>query len=257
MRNILLIVSYIGTHYNGFQVQPNRITVQGKLQEAIQALTGETVKVEGSGRTDAGVHARGQAVTFKTEARIPIERWALALNAWLPQDIVVREAREVPLDFHARRSATKKTYRYTVNNSRIPDVFSRHIQYHHPGPLDLAAMEEALPHFVGEHDFTSFCSKSSTKRSHVRTIYDMRLEREDPHAPVTEGRHGVFHLYVTGSGFLYNMVRIIAGTLLEIGEGKRSPSDIPRILAAKDRLAAGPTAMAQGLTLWEVEYGSA
>lgn len=254
MRNIFLVISYIGTHYNGFQIQPNRITVQGKLQEAIQMLTGETVKVEGSGRTDAGVHARGQTVTFRTEARIPIERWALALNARLPADIVVREAREVSPDFHARRSAKRKTYRYTIENSRIPDVFHRQIRYHHPAPLNLEAMEEALAHFVGEHDFTSFCSKSSTKRSHVRTIYDMRLVREEPGQPAEDGRHGVFHLYVTGSGFLYNMVRIIVGTLIEVGEGKRQPSDIPGILAAKDRLAAGPTAMAQGLTLWEVEY---
>jgi tRNA pseudouridine38-40 synthase len=255
MRNIFLVVSYIGTNYNGFQIQPNRVTVQGKLQEAIHMLTGETVKVEGSGRTDAGVHARGQTVTFRTESRIPIERWALALNARLPADIVVREAKEAPLDFHARRSAKRKTYRYTIENTRIPDVFYRHIRYHHPRPLNLKAMEEALPHFLGEHDFTSFCSKSSAKRSHVRTIYDIRLEREGP-SDSADGRHGVLHLYVTGNGFLYHMVRIIAGTLIEIGEGKRLPSDIPRIRAARDRLAAGPTAEAHGLMLWEVEYDS-
>ena len=253
MRNMFMIVSYDGTAYCGFQQQPGLPTVQGKLQEAVLHLTGELVKIEGSGRTDAGVHARGQAISFLTSAAIPADRWKHAMNARLPDDIVVREAREAPLTLHARHSAVRKTYRYTLNNNRTADVFRRKYQYQHYAPLHVQAMREALPCLLGEHDFTSFCSRHSTKRSHVRHIYDIRLEQEQTAEDGANGC-GLVHLYVTGNGFLYNMVRVIVGTLLEIGEGKREPSEMKHILEAKDRTAAGPTAEAHGLILWEVEY---
>jgi len=255
MRKIGLLVSYDGSAYNGYQSQPGGNTVQDKLEYAIRVLTGEAVHVSGSGRTDAGVHALGQVVHFRTESRIPVERWPLALNARLPDDIVIRAAQEVPPDFHARISAIRKTYRYVINSGRFPDVLERHYVFHHPTPLDFAAMREALPHLVGEHDFTSFTSPASTQLHHVRTIYDAALTVEPvPGGTIEEGR-GRATLTVTGSGFLYNMVRIIVGTVLQIGEGKRSPAEMAAILAAKDRSKAGPTAMPHALTLMNVEYG--
>ncbi len=257
MRNIYLVLSYDGTAYNGFQSQPFKNTVQDKLQEAIFKLTGDHIDVEGSGRTDSGVHARGQVVNFKTDSDIPIERWRMAINSRLPRDIIIREAREVPLTFHARRSAKRKTYRYTISNTRVPDVFRRQYQYHHPTPLNVSEMEIALRCMVGEHDFSSFCSRRSTKQSHVRTIYRAYLEREattENPLDLADNRCGVLHLYITGNGFLYNMVRVIAGTLIQVGEGKRMAKDMELLLDAKDRLKAGPTAMAHGLTLWDVEY---
>jgi tRNA pseudouridine38-40 synthase len=257
LRNIYLVMSYDGSSYNGFQCQPFKNTIQDKLQEAILKLTGEHIVVEGSGRTDAGVHARKQVVNFKTLSTIPIERWRMALNTRLPRDIIILEAREVPLSFHARRSAKRKTYRYTISNTRVPDVFRRLYQYHHPVPLNVVAMETALYGVIGEHDFSSFCSQRSTKQSHVRTIYHayMEIERTPENPMDLQGDcSGVIHFYITGNGFLYNMVRVIVGTLIQVGEGKRMADDMERLLGAKDRLKAGPTAMAQGLTLWDVEY---
>jgi len=292
------LVSYDGTRYHGFQTQPDGNTVQDRLEDAIRKLTGEEVRVTGSGRTDAGVHARGQVVNFHTSSRIPAERWALALNTRLPEDIVVLGAAEVDPSFHARRDAVSKTYRYTVNTRRFPDVFRRRYEYHHPIPLDCAAMREGLRHLVGEHDFTSFASTHSAAPHHVRTIFSARLIVEPEGGPdgaasghvrdgsaagldagvrngaaggSDDGARGVatgsasresapekvrgrIHLELTGNGFLYNMVRIIAGTLLEVGEGKRSPEQIAGILAAKDRSLAGPTAPAHGLVLWRVDY---
>lgn len=271
MRNIGLLVSYDGTEYSGFQSQPCGNTVQDKLEEAILALSGERVKLIGSGRTDAGVHARGQVANFHTESSIPAERWALALNGRLPGDIVVQTAFDVPEHFHSRRGAIRKTYRYSINCNRIPDLFRRRYELHHPAPLNVNAMREGLTHLLGEHDFTSFTSPLSTKPSHVRTVLDARIEVDQPdvvtfgvpnvyHSEAWDGnrypgkQRGVIHLYVTGNGFLYNMVRIIAGTLMQVGEGKRRPEDIAGILAACDRAKAGPTAMPHGLTLWEVAY---
>lgn len=278
MRNIGLVVSYDGTNYNGFQSQPFGNTIQDKLQEAIRGLTGEALKVTGSGRTDAGVHARGQVVNFFTYSAIPIERWQMALNARLPDDIVVREAVELPETFHARKGAIQKTYRYSIYNNRVPDVFSRRYKLFHYGALDLASMKEAATHLCGEHDFTSFCSRKAVKQSYVRTLFaaDLLTDNRVGDSPIGDdltgngrignGRigndastgnidyHGTIHIDLTGSGFLYNMVRIIVGTLLEVGEGKRKPADIKRILEARDRLAAGPTAPARGLCLLEVVY---
>lgn len=243
-KNIVMIVSYDGTTYNGFQSQACNNTIQDVLEAAIKTLTGEDLRIIGSGRTDAGVHARGQVFNFHTESRIPLVRWALAINSRLPDDVVVLEAWEAPETFHSRFSAKLKTYRYTIDRRKFPDVFGRHYAFHHPTTLNVDAMREAIAHLVGEHDFTSFTSIQSTQLHHVRTIFDAHIEEEGP----------MLHLFVTGSGFLYNMVRIIAGTMMWVGEGKLSPDDIPSILEAKDRAYTGPTAMAHGLMLWEVQY---
>lgn len=251
MRNLRFTLSYDGTSYSGFQTQPDGNTVQDQLEEAIHMLTGEKVKITSSGRTDAGVHARGQVVNFLTSSRIPVDRWCLALNSMLPRDIVVYEAEEVSLTFHSRKSAKRKTYCYEIRTSRFPDVFHRAFEVHYPTPLNIEAMKEALSCFIGTHDFTSFCTTRTTMENRVRTIYEARLEylpdQDDP-------ARGLIQIYLTGSGFLYNMVRIIVGTILQVGEGKEKSSEIPVILAAKDRRKAGPTAMAKGLTLWKVEY---
>ncbi|GMX60213.1 tRNA pseudouridine(38-40) synthase TruA [Paenibacillus elgii] len=252
MRNICMTVSYNGASYHGFQTQPQKITIQQQLEQALCQLTLEEIKVTASGRTDAGVHARGQVFNFQTGSQIPIERWCMAMNSRLPDDIVVWDAMVVPDDFHARRSAKRKTYRYTMRCGKYPDLFKQQTEFHHPTSLDITAMQDALSCFVGEHDFTSFCSSRSSADSHVRTIFEARLECEpmEPHL-----QSYAIHIYLTGSGFLYNMVRIIVGTLIEVGEGKRSSSSIRDVLAAKDRAMAGPTAMAHGLMLWEVFYG--
>ena len=255
MRNICMRVNYDGTDYFGFQTQPIGNTIQDIIEKSINYLTGEEIKIHASGRTDAGVHARGQVFHFHTESKIPLERWCMALNTRLPDDIVITDAYEVPLSFHSRRSAKRKTYRYTINANQFVDIFNRRIQLHHPGKLDIKAMNESLPYLLGTHDFTSFASRHSTKDSHVRTLYEARLDHDTSMCRVDYPRdQGVIHIYLTGSGFLQHMVRIIIGTLLEIGEGKRQPEDMKHILAAQDRSAAGPTAVSKGLMLWNVEY---
>ncbi|WP_079914962.1 tRNA pseudouridine(38-40) synthase TruA [Paenibacillus sp. 32352] len=251
MRNICMTVSYDGTAYNGFQTQPSLNTIQDVLEQAVHSLTGEKVKLTSSGRTDAGVHARGQVINFYTESKIPIERWCMALNTRLPDDIVVSGAREVDLAFHATRSAVQKTYRYSIRCGRHPDLFKRHMEFYHPTALNTDAMAEGLKWLIGTHDFTSFCSVRSTKLSHVRTLFDARLECE-PVDPQLQSF--TIHIYLTGNGFLYNMVRIVAGTLIQVGEGKRSSESIRDILAARNRAKAGPTAVPHGLMLWEVLY---
>ena len=265
-RNLCLVIGYDGTAYHGFQSQPSGNTVQDRLEDAIGMLTGARTHVTGAGRTDAGVHARKMMVNFYTESQIPVERWAIALNTRLPNDIIVHSAQEVPESFHARRHAIRKTYRYTINCCKFPDIFRRHYEFHHPTPLDVEAMQAGLQHLIGEHDFTSFTSPLSTKPHHVRTLFEAKLEV----GPVADqiptyleqadqlrypGKsRGIFHIYITGSGFLYQMVRIIVGTILQVGEGKRQPEEIAAILAARNRAKAGPTAMPHGLTLWDIEY---
>lgn len=253
MRNIVMSVSYEGTNYCGFQTQPNLDTVQEQIEKALLMLTGEMIEVIASGRTDAGVHARRQIFNFLTESQIPIERWCIAMNTRLPNDIVIHEAMEVPIDFHSRYSVKRKTYRYCIHRSKFPSLFARHTRFHHPMPLDIEAMAEALSHLVGEHTFTSFCSIRTAVGSHVRTIYDATIYFEPEPVP-GDGAAGVIQIEITGNGFLYNMVRIIVGTIIQVGTGKRKSSDIPKILAAQNRKAAGPTAMAHGLILWNVEY---
>lgn len=271
MRNIGLIVSYDGTDYYGFQTQPGGNTIQDKLQDAIYELSGERVQLIGSGRTDAGVHARGQVANFSSLSTIPIDRWMLALNTRLPNDIVVQGMFEMPDHFHARRKAIRKTYRYTINCNRNPDLFRRRYEFHHPTPLDFEAMRRGLLSLLGEHDFSSFTAPQSTKPSHIRTIFDAKLITDEMRSGMIQipdsaasiandqlrypgKQRGVIHLIITGSGFLYNMVRIIAGTLIQVGEGKIQSSDVADILASRNRAYAGPTAVSHGLTLWQVQY---
>ncbi|NHN35169.1 tRNA pseudouridine(38-40) synthase TruA [Paenibacillus agricola] len=253
MRNICMNVSYDGTAYHGFQTQPSNNTIQDILERAVRSLTGETIKITSSGRTDAGVHARCQVINFLTSSPIPLVRWCLALNTLLPADIVVSGARQVDEGFHSRRHALRKTYRYTIRCGKHPDLFRRRQEFYHPTPLDTEAMKSSLLCLIGEHDFTSFCSLRSTKISNVRTIYTASLACE-PMDPVLHSY--AIHICVTGNGFLYNMVRIIVGTLIQIGEGKRPSTSMLDILDARERAKAGPTAMPQGLTLWEVLYNN-
>lgn len=253
LRNLRFTISYDGTAYSGFQIQPKADTIQYRLEQAVFMLTGETVKVISSGRTDAGVHAKAQVINFTTNSKIPVERWCLALNARLPKDIVAHTAEEVLPSFHSRKAAKRKTYCFTIRSARFPDVFYRNYEYHHSTHLNVEAMREALPCLQGEHDFTSFCTVRTDKEVKVRTLYEVRLETEADELSTT-GKVARIRLIITGNGFLYNMVRIIAGTLIQIGEGKRPSSDMQRILEARDRSQAGPTAEAMGLTLWKVDY---
>ena len=248
MRNIRLIISYDGSRYYGFQTQPGGNTIQDCLEDAIFSLTKEKVKVIGSGRTDAGVHARAQTVNFHTASPIPPGNWKSALNSRLPEDIIVTESDEASHDFHARKDAISKTYCYFINPESSIDVFRRKYELHHPRPLNEEHMAKAASYFKGTHDFTSFASTHSQQKSHVRTIYDISVER------IQLECGSRIRIKVSGNGFLYNMVRIIAGTLIEIGEGTRDWSEIPRILDANDRSLVGPTAPAHGLFLWEVYY---
>lgn len=241
-----MVVAYDGIRYHGFQAQ-NRTglkTVQGELEQALETLTGEEISIIGSGRTDAGVHAWGQVVNFRSGTRIPEEKVPFALNSILPRDITVREAEDVPEDFHARYSAKKKTYCYTVYNDRHMSPFWRQYAWHVPVGLDAGNMRAAAAEFIGEHDFTAFCANNTEDGNYVRRIYAFTVETQGPLVRFT----------VTGSGFLWNMVRIMTGTLLEVGKGKRSPEDITALLLAKERRRAGMTLPPQGLCLQEVIY---
>lgn len=244
VKNIRLVVSYDGTDYFGFQSQPGGNTIQDILEKAILRVSGEKVAITGSGRTDAGVHSWGQTINFQINSPIPAEKWRLVLNTRLPESIVVRHADEVPLAFNARKDAKRKTYLYQIQTNKVPNVFQRRFQFHQYRTLDLPRMMEAASHLSGTHDFTSFCAPKTTKENKVRTVYNAWWEQEE----------NLLKFYIQGSGFLYNMVRIIVGTLIEVGEGKTNPDEIPAILAGCDRSLAGPTVPPHGLTLWEVNY---
>lgn len=244
-RNFKITLAYDGTRYSGWQKQGNTgNTIQGKLEKVLSAMFGTAVEVQGCGRTDAGVHAAAQTANFKMDTKAGPAEICRYLRAYLPQDIGVLSVEEVDVRFHARLSAKRKTYRYRIWNSDVPNVFERKYLYLCPEPLDTAAMEACVPYFLGTHDFRAFCSNPDLKKSSVRTIYEMRLERLGPELRLT----------VTGSGFLYNMVRLIAGTLLEVGRGHLRPEEIPEILESQDRRRAGPMAPACGLCMMEVEY---
>lgn len=247
MQRLGMIISYVGTRYHGFQIQSNAPTVQEELQKVLYTLTKEQIIVHGSGRTDAGVHARGQCIHFDTESQMPLRRWSLAMNSLLPRDIVVRQTFVAADHFHARRSAVEKTYRYSIQNDRFIDPFLRGLELHCPLPLQIEKMKSALQHLIGRHDFTSFCSPHSDKEDKIRTIHTAELQ----HDPVFPQK---LHIFLTGDGFLYNMVRIVAGTLIEVGKGKRSVDDFKYVLACKDRSLAGHTAPPHALTLWHVGY---
>jgi tRNA pseudouridine38-40 synthase len=246
MRNLKAVIAYEGTDFHGWQVQPGRRTIQGEIEAVLGTLEGDPVKVHGSGRTDAGVHARGQTASFRVRNPIPCANLQRALNHRLPPAIRILAVSEVPEGFHARYSATGKTYEYRIWRGEVCPPFVRRTVYHLPYPLDEPAMTAAAGLFEGERDFRSLATNDGEKReSTVRTIYSSTLVRE--------GEELVYR--VRGSGFLYNMVRNIIGVLIEIGRGNRRPRDVERILEARDRRAAGPTAPAAGLFLTEVEYG--
>lgn len=245
MRRILLRIAYDGTRYAGFQVQPGGIlTVEGVLNEMLSGLTGEEILVTGGSRTDAGVHALDNVAVFDTASRIPGEKFSYALNERLPEDIKIQSSCEVAADFHPRKTPCLKTYEYHILSAPFPQPLARlyaHYTYHE---LDTDAMDRAARFLIGEHDFTSFSSIYSQARSPVRTITAAQTVRA--------GQEIVIR--VQGTGFLYNMVRIIAGTLMEVGRGRKTPEDIPQILEKKDRRAAGPTAPACGLVLKEYRF---
>jgi tRNA pseudouridine38-40 synthase len=245
MRKLKLTIAYDGTDFSGFQRQPGLRTIQGELEKALTTLTGENTHLHGSGRTDAGVHAYGQVCHFETASPIPLEKYGYILRRMLPRDIVVRSVEAVSPEFDARKSAHWKTYRYQIETSPIPDVIHRRFRTHYPTEVDLHKIEEAAKALIGTHDFTSFCSVRTHVEDKVRTIYDLQIHKDV---------QGVLTFWVTGSGFLYNMVRIIVGTLFEVGRGKYSPDEMEKMLQARDRQVAGPTFPPEGLMLWQVGY---
>ncbi|HTU20160.1 MAG TPA: tRNA pseudouridine(38-40) synthase TruA [Gemmataceae bacterium] len=244
MRNIKLILSYDGTDFRGWQLQPGLRTVQQTLEGAIAALTGERLRVNASGRTDTGVHAVGQVVNFRTETKLSAEVLPRALNAHLPADVVVREAADVPESFDANRDAKRKLYRYILHDGPVPDLFMRRYCHHTRYRLDAAAMTRAAACLRGRHDFHSFESSWPNRASSVRTIMHLAVNRFDDW----------IWLDVEADGFLYNMVRAIAGTLINVGRGYWPETRVAEILHAEDRTQAGPTAPAQGLFLMRVSY---
>lgn len=244
MKRIKLVVAYDGTDYCGWQIQPNGVTVEEKLNQAISRLTGEKITVIGASRTDSGVHAMGNVAVFDTESSIPPNRMSYALNQRLPDDIVVVSSEEVPLDWHPRYQTVTKTYEYRILNAQIPDPIRRRTTYFVSYQLDIEAMKEAANYLKGEHDFASFCNVRTNVEDTVRTIYDLDIFREKDEVI----------LRVSGNGFLYNMVRIIVGTLLRVGRGFYEPDEIKEMLSAKNRKTAGVTAPPQGLRLLEIRY---
>ena len=246
MKRVKLVISYDGTRFCGWQMQNNGITVEEVVTSALRRLTGEDIKLIGASRTDAGVHALGNVAVFDTDSPIPGDKFCFALNSVLPEDVVVRDSCEVALDFHPRHCDSKKTYEYQIRNSRFKLATDRLYTHHIHKKLDTEAMRKAAGYIVGEHDFTSFCSVGAQVESKVRTVYSLDiLEAGD-----------IVTLRICGNGFLYNMVRIIAGTLIEVGLGLRNASEMEGVILAKDRNAAGPTAPANGLTLVGIDFGT-
>lgn len=244
MRNIKLIIEYDGREFNGWQKQPNKPNIQGNIENAIKAITGEEVELNASGRTDAGVHAYGQVANFKTNSNLPIEKFPVAINSKLKKSILIKSAEEVDERFHSRLTCKKKTYRYIINNSPIGTAIYRNLEYHISSKLDVEKMTEAVKYFEGEHDFKAFKASGTSSKSSVRTIYEAKVYQVDEK----------IYIELTGNGFLYNMVRIIAGTLVEVGFGKILPDQIPQIIKEGKRENAGKTLPAHGLYLLNVEY---
>ena len=244
MKRIKLTVAYDGTHYCGWQVQPNGITIEEVLNKALKKLTGEDILIIGASRTDSGVHAMGNVAVFDTETTIPPEKIAVALNQRLPEDIVIVKSEEVAEDFHPRYCDCCKTYEYHIINTRIPVPTKRLTNYFVSYVLDIEKMRKAASYLVGEHDFVSFCNVRTDVENTVRTITALDI--------LTNGDE--ITIRITGNGFLYNMVRIIAGTLIRVGRGFYEPEKVKEILEAKDRKAAGVTAPAHGLMLMEIKY---
>lgn len=244
MKRVKLVVAYDGTNYHGWQVQDNGITIEEVLNRTISELVQEDIKVIGASRTDAGVHACGNVAVFDTESRIPGDKFSFALNQRLPEDIRIQESCEVDADFHPRYADTVKTYEYNILNRRFELPTKRLYAAFCYYPMDIERMNQAAAYLVGEHDFKSFCFAGAQVQTTVRTIYAVNVTKADD----------MVHIRITGNGFLYNMVRIIAGTLMQVGTGLMEPEQVKEILEARDRSKAGPTAVAKGLTLVEIRY---
>lgn len=245
MQRLKCTIAYDGTAYFGYQIQPNNRTIQEEIEKALKKLhKGSEIKIYASGRTDAGVHAKGQVIHFDTNLDIPEEKWPIALNSILPGDISILFAERVNGKFHARFDVKRKEYRYFINPSSKKDPFTRNYAARYPYELNIKAIESAMAHLIGTHDFTSFCSAKTEVEDKIRTIYKMEIQEDN----------GLIVFKFIGNGFLYNMVRILTGTLLDVGTGKRTPESISTVLEEKDRALAGKTAPAHGLYLWEVFY---
>lgn len=244
MKRVLLVVAYDGTAYNGWQLQPGAATIEGELNSALSRLLCEEIRVIGASRTDSGVHALCNIAVFDTNARIPAEKISYALNQRLPEDIRIQKSMEVASDFHPRHCNSKKTYEYRILNREFSLPTRRLYAHFTYVPLDAELMRRGAAYLIGEHDFKSFCATAAVVETTVRTITDVQVERINEEIVIR----------VSGTGFLYNMVRIIAGTLMEVGRGNYPPEKIAEILDAKDRQAAGPTAPACGLTLVKYEF---
>ena len=244
MKRVGLVVAYDGTNYSGWQIQPNGITIQGVLNDALTDLLGEKIEIMGASRTDAGVHALGNVAVFDTNTRIPGEKISYALNQRLPEDIRIQLSEEVEPDFHPRYCDSEKTYEYRILNRKFPVPTERLYSYFYHYKLDVDKMREATSYLIGRHDFASFCGTGAQVKSTVRTITGIDVWRDGD----------IVTIRVKGEGFLYNMVRILAGTLCEAGAGRLDPETVPAILASRDRSKAGPTLPAQGLFLKCVNY---
>ena len=243
-RNLLLKIQYDGTRYHGYQIQPNVITVQGELESALSAITKESISVNGCSRTDAGVHAVEYACSFQTAFPIPAERLPIVLNNKLPDDIRALSCCEVSENFHARFDTKSKTYRYIINCDANPDLFTRNFEWQIKRELDVEKMNVAASMFIGEKDFRSFMTSGANVETTVRTIYSLEVKKKDNYICI----------YINANGYLYNMVRIITGTLYNVGIGKTTPEQVEEIINSKNRENAGPTAPPQGLALYKVEY---
>ena len=244
MRRIKLVVAYDGTDYCGFQVQNNGPTIEGELNKVLSELFKEDIKVIGASRTDSGVHAYCNVAVFDTDARMPAEKMLYALNQRLPEDIRVQSSCEVAADFHPRHTDSRKTYEYRIYNAPVQNPMKRRFALWNYHNLDVDKMKKAAAYLEGEHDFKSFCSADTQVESTVRTIYSVQVTQTGEDIVIS----------VCGNGFLYNMVRIIAGTLLEVGKGKIEPNEMDRILNERKRQASGPTAPPHGLTLVKYEF---
>ena len=245
-KRVRITVAYDGTNYHGWQLQDNGITIEEELNRCLTELLGEEIKVIGASRTDSGVHALGNVAVFDTVNRMPAKKISYALNQRLPEDIRIQKSEEVLPDWHPRHCESRTTYEYRIYRGEFPMPVKRLYSHFIYTPLDAGRMREASAYLEGEHDFKSFCQTGAQVESTVRTLYSLWVEEQDSDLVIR----------VCGSGFLYNMVRIIAGTLIEVGQGKREPESMLQVLSALDRSAAGPTAPANGLTLVKYEFMS-
>ncbi|MGH4140434.1 tRNA pseudouridine(38-40) synthase TruA [Clostridium sp.] len=244
MRNIKIMIEYDGTNYAGWQRQKNIMTIQEKVETAIEAITGEKTHITGASRTDAGVHAKGYVGNFYTDSKISVEKFTGAINSKLPLDIVILHSFEMPCEFHSRYNSIGKLYSYTILNRYESVAVGRNYIYHHKRILDIDAMKEAAGYFIGTHDFSAFKNLGSSVKTSVRTIFRLDIIKSKD----------IIKVYIAADGFLYNMVRIIVGALIRVGEGKIKPNEIENIINSKDRARAGKSAPPGGLCLEEVFY---